>query len=106
MLVEASEKTATSGAVYPFVDVQNLLLIGVGEALEEIVDLRGEWEPLIDSLRVVSVLVSLEDLFDFPLPPEKLVRAAGTQAATMQSITYPVSCSGCGTKNTNRGGLS
>jgi acyl carrier protein len=40
-------------------------------------DLRGEWEPLLDSLRMVSVLVSLEDLFDFPLPPEKLVRRGG-----------------------------
>ena len=77
MLVETLEKTATSGAVYPFIDVQNLLLIGVRKALEESVDLRGEWEPLIDSLRMVSVLVSLEDLFDFPLPPEKLVRRGG-----------------------------
>jgi acyl carrier protein len=77
MFVEAPEKTATSGAVYPFADVQNLLLIGLREALEQNVNLRGEWEPLIDSLRIVSVLVSLEDLFDFPLPPEKLVRRGG-----------------------------
>jgi len=41
------------------------------------VDLRGGWEPLLDSLRMVSVLVSLEHLFDFTLPPEKLVRRGG-----------------------------
>ena len=77
MLVQVPVKTVTSGAVYPLVDVQNLLLIGVREALEESVNLRGEWEPLIDSLRMVSVLVSLEVLFDFPVPPEKLVRRGG-----------------------------
>ena len=32
MLVETLEKTATSEAVYPFIDVQNLLLIGVRKA--------------------------------------------------------------------------
>jgi acyl carrier protein len=77
MLAEAPAKTATSEAVYPFADVQSRLQAGVREASEEGVDLRSEWEPLLDSLRMVSVLVSLEDLFDFPLPPEKLVRRGG-----------------------------
>jgi len=77
MLAEAPAKTATSGAVYPFADVQRLLRTGIREAREESVDLRGEWEPLLDSLRMVSVLVSLEDLFDFPLPLDKLVRRGG-----------------------------
>jgi acyl carrier protein len=77
MLAEAPAKTANSEAVYPFADVQRLLQAGVREAAEDSVDLRGEWEPLLDSLRMVSVLVSLEDLFDFPLPPEKLVRRGG-----------------------------
>ena len=77
MLAEAPVKTANSEAVYPFADVRQLLQAGVREAAEDSVDLRGEWEPVLDSLRMVSVLVSLEDLFDFPLPPEKLVRRGG-----------------------------
>ncbi len=77
MLAEAPAKPATSEASYPFAEVDGRLREGIREAAEESVDLRGEWEPLLDSLRMVSVLVSLEDLFDFPLPPEKLVRRGG-----------------------------
>jgi len=77
MLAEAPAKTATSEAVYPFAVVQSRLQAGVREAAEESVDLRGEWEPLLESLRMVSVLVSLEDLFDFPVTPEKLLRCGG-----------------------------
>lgn len=77
MLVEAPVKSATADAVYPIADVESRLREGIWEAAEEGADLRGEWEPLLDSLRMVSVLVSLEDRFDFPLPPEKLVRRGG-----------------------------
>ncbi len=77
MLAEAPVKPAPSEAAYPFAEVESRLREGVREAAEESVGLRGEWEPLLDSLRLVSVLVSLEDLFDFPLPPEKLVRRGG-----------------------------
>jgi acyl carrier protein len=77
MLAEAPAKTATSEASYPFAEVHRRLREHIREAAEESVDLRGGWEPLLDSLRMVSVLVSLEDLFDFPLPPEKLVRRGG-----------------------------
>jgi hypothetical protein len=77
MLAEAPARTATSGDVYPFAEVESRLRAGVREAAEESVALRGGWEPLLDSLRMVSVLVSLEDLFDSPLPPEKLVMRGG-----------------------------
>jgi len=77
VLAEAPAKTATSEAVFPFADVQSLLRSGIRGALEESVDLRGGWEPLLDSLTMVSLLVSLEHLFDFPLSPEKLVRRGG-----------------------------
>jgi transcriptional regulator with XRE-family HTH domain len=39
--------------------------------------LRGSWEPPLDSLRMVSVLLKLVDLFDFDLRPEKVVRKGG-----------------------------
>ena len=77
MLAEAPLKTATPESVYPSADVTRLLQAGIREAAEEGTDLRGEWEPLLDSLQMVSVLVSLEDLFDFPLPPERIVKRGG-----------------------------
>lgn len=76
-LAEAPAKAATSEHVYPAATVERLLQAGIREAAEDGADLRSEWEPLLDSLRMVSVLVSLEDLFDFPLPPEKLVKRGG-----------------------------
>lgn len=39
--------------------------------------LKGEWEPELDSLRMVSVGLTLEELFEFQLAPEKLVRKGG-----------------------------
>lgn len=39
--------------------------------------LRGEWDPVLDSLSVVKVVITLEDLFDIELQPEKLVRKGG-----------------------------
>src|SRR4051794_24403210 len=77
MLGEATAKPASCNVVFPFTDVLRRLQAGVRDTAEESTDLRGDWEPLLDSLRMVSVLVSLEDLFDFPLPPEKLVRRGG-----------------------------
>ena len=82
MLAEAPEEAEVADDVYPSAEVERLLRAGIREAADECVDLKGEWEPLLDSLRMVSVLVSLEDLFDFPLPPEKLVKRGGYASET------------------------
>ena len=47
------------------------------EAAEESAALHEGWEPVLDSLRVVTIISTLEGLFDFPLPPEKVVRKGG-----------------------------
>jgi len=39
--------------------------------------LRPDWEPLLDSKRVVSTVILIEELFDFPLPPDKVIRKGG-----------------------------
>lgn len=39
--------------------------------------LRPEWEPLLDSKRVVGTILVLEDLFPFKIPPDRVVRKGG-----------------------------
>ena len=64
-------------AVFPTAETEMRLKAELQRAAAESVVLRGGWEPNLDSLRMVSVLLTLEDLFDFELPPEKLVRKGG-----------------------------
>ncbi len=77
MLVEAPTKTETSEATFPAVEVRRRLQAEVQQAAEESVILRGGWEPVLDSLRMVSVVITLEDLFPFRIHPEKVVRLGG-----------------------------
>ena len=54
------------------------------EELQKIADqssvLRPEWEPLLDSKRVVGTVLGIEDLFPFKLPPDKVVRKGGYES--------------------------
>ncbi len=70
-------RTAPLTKPYPTAEVRHRLQVELEKAAEESLVLQGGWEPELDSLRVVSVVLTLEDLFDFPLPPEKLVRRGG-----------------------------
>jgi acyl carrier protein len=48
------------------------------DAADESGVLHGDWDPVLDSLRVVSILLSVDDLFPgITLPPEKLIRPGG-----------------------------
>lgn len=38
---------------------------------------RPAWEPLLDSLRVVSVVIRLEKLLGMKIPPDKVVQKGG-----------------------------
>lgn len=38
---------------------------------------RPEWEPLLDSLRVVGVVVRLEKLLQMKIPPDRVVQKGG-----------------------------
>lgn len=38
---------------------------------------RPEWEPLLDSLRVVGVVVRLEKLLHMKIPPDRVVQKGG-----------------------------
>jgi acyl carrier protein len=75
MLAEAPVKNPPS--TFPLDKVREVLRKELEEAAEESATVHEAWEPLLDSLRVVTVVATLEDLFDFPLPPEKVVRKGG-----------------------------
>jgi acyl carrier protein len=77
MLAEASTQTATSKSTFPAADVRRQLQVEVQQAADESVVLRGGWEPVLDSLRMVSVIITLEDSFPFRIRPEKVVRRGG-----------------------------
>ena len=62
---------------FPLTEVRARLQRELEKATAEGDILRGSWEPSLDSLRMVAVLPKLEDLFDFGLRPEKIVRKGG-----------------------------
>ena len=63
--------------VFPAAEVESRLLKQLKSIAEESSVLRPEWEPLLDSKRVVGTVLALEDLFPFKLPPDKIVRKGG-----------------------------
>jgi hypothetical protein len=63
---------------FPAEEVRRRLRQEAEEAAEESSVFSAEWEPLLDSLRMVSAVQTLEDLFPrMKLPPDKLVRKGG-----------------------------
>jgi acyl carrier protein len=77
MLVQALTKDPPSKAAFPEDKAREILRRELEVAAEESATLHEGWAPVLDSLRMVTVVNTLNDLFDFPLPPEKLVRKGG-----------------------------
>ncbi len=77
MVTQALTETPVSAPAFPAMEVRRRLQ---GE-LQKIADqgsvLRPEWEPLLDSKRVVGTVLVLEDLFPFKVPPDRVVRKGG-----------------------------
>lgn len=63
--------------LFPLAELEARLRRELGKAATEGAVLQGDWEPSLDSLRMVAILPKLEDLFDFALRPEKIVRKGG-----------------------------
>ena len=64
-------------AVFPLAEVQVRLRRELEEAVAESVVLHPGWQPVLDSLRMVTAIATVEGLFDFKLPPEKVVKKGG-----------------------------
>lgn len=77
MPTPATTRPAASPRVFPLLEVESRLRRELEKARDESRVLKGEWEPALDSLRMVSVCLTLEDIFDFELAPERLVRKGG-----------------------------
>jgi len=69
--------TAVAERTFPAAEVRRRLQEELEQAAQVSATLRPAWQPLLDSLQMVSALVALEDLFPFKLPPEKLVKKGG-----------------------------
>jgi acyl carrier protein len=77
MLTQARNKDTPSKSAFPREWLRENLRHEFDEIAEESAVVHGGWEPVLDSLRVVTIISKLEDMFDFPLPPEKIVRKGG-----------------------------
>jgi acyl carrier protein len=85
MSVQALVKSPPSESTFPFERVREVLRKELEEAAEESDILHEGWEPVLDSLRMVTVITALEDMFDFALPPEKVIRK-GRYASVDQGL--------------------
>src|SRR5262245_88786 len=77
MSSEMLAMTAAAERTFPAEEVKRRLREELRQAAHESATLRPAWQPLLDSVRMVSAVVALERLFPFKLPPEKMVRRGG-----------------------------
>src|SRR5436309_1099386 len=63
--------------VFPTAELARRLRVELQKIADQGSILRPEWEPLLDSKRVVGTVLVLEDLFPFKIPPDKIVRKGG-----------------------------
>jgi hypothetical protein len=70
--------SATPVPAFPVAEVKRRLRAELDKIAEDASVLRPEWEPLLDSKRVVSTVLAIEDLFPgCKIPPDKVVRKGG-----------------------------
>ncbi len=63
---------------FPEKELRSKLSTELEKVAEDSAVIRPSWEPLLDSKRVVSVIVQIEGMFpNAKLPPDKVVRAGG-----------------------------
>ncbi len=77
MLAETPTLAPLSKTAFPLAAVQERLRRELEEAAAESKILHPGWEPVLDSLRMVTVVAALEELIKFPLPPEKVIKRGG-----------------------------
>ncbi len=90
MLAEAPVLTRSTTDAFPFAEVQDRLRRELEEAEAESVILHPGWQPVLDSLRMVTAIATVEDLFRFKLPPEKIVKKGGYKSVD-EGVSYMTS---------------
>src|SRR4051812_23392417 len=77
MVSQATVAAPQSKAVFPLKAVEDVLRRELTEAAEESSVLHPGWEPVLDSLRIVTAITAIEDLLKMRLPPERCIRRGG-----------------------------
>src|SRR5260370_32463711 len=77
MATEPLTKVDVAAPVFPAAEVKRRLQVELQKIADQGSVLRPEWEPLLDSKRVVGTVLVIEDLFPFKIPPDKVVRKGG-----------------------------
>ena len=67
----------TIAPAFSLTEIERRLRIELEKIAADAALLRPEWEPLLDSQRVVATVLVLEDLLQRKIPPEKVVRKGG-----------------------------
>ena len=69
------DNTRTIG--FPSTEAKSRLQRELQQIANESSVLRPEWEPLLDSKRIVGTVLALENLFPFKVAPDRVVRKGG-----------------------------
>ena len=78
MVSKSLTKPGVVDLIFPAEEVRRRLRQEAEEAAEESSVFRAEWVPLLDSLRMVSAVLTLEDLFPgMKIGPDKMVLKGG-----------------------------
>lgn len=77
MATETLVKTEVVVPVFPAEEITKRLQVELEKIKAQGSTLRPEWEPLLDSKRVVGTVLALEELFPFKIPPDRIVQKGG-----------------------------
>lgn len=77
MATETLTTTEKAAPVFPAAEVKRRLQVELQKIADQGSVIRPEWEPLLDSKRVVGAVLVLEGLFPFKVPPDRVVRKGG-----------------------------
>jgi hypothetical protein len=77
MITQSPQKTNSRLSSFPRQEVRSRLTKHLQQIADDGALLRPDWEPLLDSKRVVGTIVTIEDLFPFKIPPDLVVRRGG-----------------------------
>ncbi len=73
--------TWTKKETFPSPEVERRLRWGLSRLNDDTSAIREPWEPALDSLAVVGVLLLVEELLpDFRIAPEKVIRKGGYES--------------------------
>jgi hypothetical protein len=78
MATQTLTATAAAAQAFPAAEVKRRLRVELQKIADDASVLRPEWEPLLDSKRVVGTVLVIEDLFrSCKIPPDKVARKGG-----------------------------